>query len=97
MELQRPLDPSTRVSLAPAATRMLGADLYVNVGGATASVKCITGSGAELWSAFGQGLTIAEVAARHAARTGAPVAEVEADVLRFATVLVEANLAEPAW
>jgi hypothetical protein len=89
----RPIDTSSRVQLAPAATRRLGTDLYVNAGGATASVKCLTGSGPELWWAFGQGLSIAEAAALHAAGTPVPIAEVEAHVVRFVAVLVDANLA----
>ena len=97
MELQRPLDLSTRITLAPAATRALGPDLYINAGGAVASVKCLTGSGPELWRAFGGGLTIAEAAARHSESTGATPAEVQDNVLAFATTLVEADLAEATW
>jgi hypothetical protein len=97
VEAQRPIDSSARVRLAPAATRMLGADLFVNVGGATAPVKRLMGSGPELWWGFSQGLTIAEVAAQHQARTGVPYADVEARVQRFASELVDANLAELTW
>lgn len=96
MDQPRPLDASARVTLAPAATRRLGTDLYVNVGGANATVKCLTGSGPELWWSFGQGLTIAEAAALEAARTNTPVVEVEDHVLAFAAVLVEAGLGELA-
>jgi hypothetical protein len=97
MEEQSELDPTARIELVPAATRMLGPDLFVNAGGATSSVKCLTGSGPDLWWDFGRGLSIAEVAARHAVRTDVPAAELEAHVLEFASVLVEAELAVVAW
>ena len=42
------LDPSARLRIVPAATRMLGSDLLVNHGGATAPVQRLVGSGPEL-------------------------------------------------
>jgi hypothetical protein len=96
VQVQRPLGPADRVRLAPAATRTLGSDLYVNVGGATASVKCLTGSGPELWYAFEAGMTIAEVTQQQVLRTGAPSADVEAHVVQFAASLIDAGLATPA-
>jgi hypothetical protein len=88
------LEPSDRLRLARCATRRLGADLLVNVGGATGSVERLTGGGPELWGYFGAGLTIADAAARVAERTGAPVADVEPHVLDYAEALVGAGLAE---
>lgn len=97
MGAPRPPAPSRRVRLAPAATRMFGSDLLLSVGGATGPVKRLTGSGPELWRAFGQGDTIAEAAARVAARTGESPEELETHVAWFAAALVEEHLAEIAW
>lgn len=96
MVLSRPLGPDDRLHLAVAATRRLGADLLVNVGGATRSVERLTGSGPELWQSFGEGLTLGDTAFRLAERTGADLAVVEPHVVAFATRLVEADLAEVA-
>jgi hypothetical protein len=89
------LGPADRVRLVPCATRRLGADLLVNVGGATGRVERLTGVGPELWGYFGAGLTIAEAAARVAERVGDVAAGVESDVLDYAAALVRAGLAEP--
>ena len=95
MELRRPLDPSTRLKLVPAATRMLGSELLVNAGGAAAPVRRIEGTGPELWFAFERGLTIAEAATNISARANISVQDIEAIVLRFAAALVDADLAVP--
>lgn len=91
------LDRAVRLRLRPAASRRVGADLLVNVGGATASVQRINGAGPELWSAFAKGHTIAEAASALAEHTGSSSDEVERVVLAFATQLVQAGLAEPTW
>lgn len=96
MELTRALAPSDRLRLAPAATRALGPDLLVSVGGATRSVERLAGSGPDLWRSFGAGLTIGEAARHLAEQTGAAPARVEAHVVEFAAALVAAGLAEPA-
>lgn len=96
MATPRPLEPSDRIRLVPAATRVLGRDLLVNAGGATSPVERLAGTGPELWWSLARGLTIAEAATTLADRIGAPLVEVEAQVLQFATALVEARLAEPA-
>ena len=85
---------STRFRIAPAATRALGSDLLVNVGGATAPVERLMGSGSELWHLFAAGCTVSEAAARLAAREGAP-AGFEDTVLEFGASIVRAGLAEP--
>jgi hypothetical protein len=90
----RPLEPSDRLRLAQAATRELGSDLLVSVGGATRPVEQLRGSGPELWRAFGAGSTIGEAAALLAERTEAPEDAVEPHVLEFAASLVSAGLAE---
>jgi hypothetical protein len=95
VELRRSLDPSTRLKLVPAATRMLGSDLLVNAGGAAAPVRRIEGTGPELWFAFERGLTIAEAAANISARASMSLQDIEAIVLQFATALVDADLAVP--
>jgi Coenzyme PQQ synthesis protein D (PqqD) len=94
VEAPRPLDPSTRLRLAPAATRRLGSDLLVNAGGATAPVQRLMGTGAELWECFARGLSVGEAVTLLAQRTGAP-ADVERNVVEFGTALVRAGLAEP--
>ena len=96
MEAQRPIEGSTRFKLAPAATRLLGSDLLVNVGGATAPVQRLMGTGPELWHCFARGLTVAEAAAHLSTLEGAP-ADAEADVVAFGTSLVRAHLAKPVW
>ncbi len=93
MEAQQPIDLSTRFRLAPAATRMLGSDLLVNAGGATASVQRLLGTGPDLWWCFSHGYTVGEAAAHLATRDGAP-ADLEANVVAFGQSLVQANLAE---
>jgi hypothetical protein len=95
VELTRALSPASRLRLAPAATRAIGADLLVSVGGATRPVERLAGSGPELWRAFGDGLTIAEAARLLAERTGSPPERVEAHVLEFAATLIAGDLAEP--
>ncbi|HEX2562763.1 MAG TPA: PqqD family protein [Acidimicrobiales bacterium] len=94
MEGSRAIEPSDRLRLAPSATRRLGPDLLVSAGGATRPVERLTGSGPELWNAFGAGLTVGEAAARLAQRTGAALTTVEPHVLEFAEALVRAQLAE---
>lgn len=91
------LQGAVGLRLAPAASRMVGADLLVNVGGSTAFVQRIDGAGAELWSAFADGQTIAEASATLAERTGASPIEVRRVVFAFAAQLIQANLAEPTW
>ena len=93
VELKVALDPSARLRIVPAATRMLGSDLLVNIGGATAPVQRIVGSGPESWSAFEQGLSIAEATTEVSSQVGVAVPGIEANVLRFAAGLVEAGLA----
>lgn len=95
MELTRALAPADRLRLAPAATRAIGTELLISVGGATRPVERLAGSGPELWRAFGDGLTIAEAAHDLAKRTGAAPERVEAHVLEFAAALVAGDLAEP--
>jgi hypothetical protein len=92
----RALEPSDRLRLVPSATRRLGSDLLLSAGGATRPVERLTGSGPELWQSFAAGLTVGEVAARLAQRTGAAVTSVEPHVLAFAEALVRAQLAERA-
>jgi hypothetical protein len=94
VEGSRAIEPSDRLRLAPSATRRLGPDLLVSAGGATRPVERLTGSGPELWNAFGAGLTVGEAAARLAQRTGAALTTVEPHVLEFAEALVRAHLAE---
>jgi hypothetical protein len=89
------LGPADRLRLMPCATRRLGADLLVGVGGATGRVERLTGGGPELWSFFGAGLTVAEAASRVAERADTPAAGVESHVLDYAEALVRAGLAEP--
>jgi hypothetical protein len=96
MELTRALGPADRLHLRPAATRALGDDLLVSVGGATRPVERLAGSAPELWRSFGAGLSLGEAARQLAERTGAAPERVEAHVVRFATALVAADLAEPA-
>jgi hypothetical protein len=91
----RSLEVSDRLALVRCATRRLGPDLLVNVGGATSPVERLTGGGPELWGYFGAGLTVAEAAERVAARMDTPVAAVEPHVLDYADALVRAGLAEP--
>lgn len=94
MQPPRPLGPTDRLSLAMAATRLLGSDLLVNVGGATRPVERLTGSGPELWRSFAEGRSLGDAAAVLAEHTGADPAVVEPHVVAFATRLVEADLAE---
>jgi hypothetical protein len=94
VEAPRAFEPSDRLRLVPSATRRLGPDLLVSVGGATRPVERLTGSGPELWGSFAAGLTLGEAAARLAQRTGATLATVEPHVLEFAVALVDAGLAE---
>jgi hypothetical protein len=86
--------PADRLRLVPCATRRLGDDLLVNVGGATRPVERLTGIGPELWACLGAGLTIAEATARVAARTGATAGTIERQVVDYAEALVRAGLAE---
>jgi hypothetical protein len=88
------LGPADRLRLTPCATRRLGTDLLVSIGGATGRVERLTGGGPELWGYFGAGLTVAEASARIAERLGRPAAGVESDVLDYAEALVRAGLAE---
>lgn len=96
MAPSRPLGPDDRLHLAVAATRRLGGDLLVNVGGATRAVERLTGSGPELWQSFGEGLSLGDAAFRLAERTGADLEVVEPHVVAFATRLVDAELADLA-
>jgi len=90
-----PLDPSDRIRPVLAATRAVGHDLLVNVGGAAGSVCRLSGGGRELWWYFADGMTIAEAAAELAAHMEASTAEVAPTVEQFAAALVAAHLAEP--
>jgi hypothetical protein len=94
VEAARRIGRSTRFRLAPAATRLLGADLLVNAGGANAPVQRLMGTGPELWECFSRGLTVGEAVDHLAARPGAP-ADLEANVVAFGASLVSAGLAEP--
>lgn len=91
------IDRAVRLQLKPAATRMVGAELFVNAGGSTAPVQRLGGAGPELWAEFAAGRTIAEAAATLVARTGASPSEVEAVVQAFAQQLLHAELAETTW
>lgn len=93
---QSRLDAHSQLKLARAATRQLGADLLVNVGGASAPVERLSGNGPELWDAFRRGLTIHEAAVELARRTGVPAMDIEPHALAFADALVQASLAEPS-
>lgn len=97
MESPRILDPSVRLRLMPAATRRLGADLLVNVGGAEAPVHRLVGAGSELWWAFAAGLTLGEAAKYVGEQTNVSRLEVEQHVVAFAADLVRVGLAEPTW
>lgn len=88
------LDRDVRLTLAPAATRRVGADLLVNHGGATGPVRRLDGVGPQLWAAFADDQTIAQAAASMTERTGASGPDVERVVRTFATELVRAGLAE---
>jgi hypothetical protein len=57
-------------------------------------VHQLTGGGPALWHCFEEGLTLSEAVHQLAQHTGMPRAEVEAHVLRFASSLLEAQLAE---
>jgi hypothetical protein len=94
VEGSRALGPSDRLRLAPSATRRLGSDLLVSVGGATRPVERLTGTGPEVWQAFAAGLTVRDTATHLAERTGSPVTTVEPNVLEFAHALIRAGLAE---
>ncbi len=90
------LDRRSRLALVPAATRRVGGDLLVNVGGATAAVQRLGGAGPDLWEAFAGGASVAEAAVDLADRTRSSTEEVERVVLDFAQGLVRADLARPA-
>ena len=92
---QPDLGPSSRLEFRPAATRMIGADLLVNVGGATGLVQRLDGAGPEIWKAFAGGQTIAEAATTLADRAGTSPSQAVRIVHDFATELVRAGLAEP--
>jgi hypothetical protein len=96
MDSPRVLDPSQRLRLMPAATRRLGADLLVNVGGAEAPVHRLVGAGSDLWWAFAAGLTIREAATYVGGQATTTPDEVESQVVAFALDLVRVGLAEPA-
>lgn len=91
-----PLDRSTRLRLVPAATRTLGGESLISVGGATGSVKRLMGSGPELWRAFGRGETIAEVVSRLSDNSATSEADIDAHVTQFAAALIKDDLAEVA-
>lgn len=92
--VSRLLVPSDRLRLAPSATRALGPALLVSAGGATQPVHQLTGGGPALWRCFEEGLTLGEAAERLAQQTGTSLADLEPQVLSFASSLVEARLAE---
>ena len=92
---QLDLGPSTRLEFRPAATRMIGADLLVNVGGATGPVQRLDGAGPEIWKAFTGGQTIAEAATALAKRGGTSPSQAVRIVHDFAAELVRVGLAEP--
>jgi len=89
------LDASIRLRLAPAATRVVGDELLVNVGGATAPVQRLGGIGPYLWEEFAAGHSIGAVVERLRAVTDTPADRVERVVADFAASLVDADLAEP--
>jgi hypothetical protein len=92
--VSRPLVRTDRLRLAPSATRALGPELLVNAGGATQPVHRLRGGGPALWRCFEEGLTLGEAAEQLAHETGTGPADLEPHVLRFATSLIEARLAE---
>ena len=94
MDGSRPLSSTDRLRLAPSATRALGPQLLVSAGGATGPVHQLTGGGPALWRCFEEGLTLGDAAERLAAQTGMTRTDLEPHVLRFASLLVEARLAE---
>ena len=94
MATSRPLGTTDRLRLVPSATRRLGAELLVSAGGATRPVQLLSGVGPSIWRCLEEGLTLAEAVDRLARETGTTGADVEQDVLRFATSLVDARLAE---
>jgi len=73
---------------------MLGPDLLVSEGGATRRVQLLTGCGPDVWRCSEEGLTLGDAVDRLVRTTGASSTVVERDVLRFATSLVVAGLAE---
>ena len=89
------LDPSVRLRIAPAATRWVGNELLVNVGGATAPVHRLGGIGPYLWNEFVAGRTIGEVADSLQGATRAPAHKIEQVVRDFAAQLVDVDIAEP--
>ena len=91
-----PLLPPDRLKVPPSATRALGPDLLVNVGGATAPVHRLTGTGPALWRCFDEGRTLGDATEQVSRETGTAVADLEPHVQRFATWLLEARLAERA-
>ena len=90
-----PLEPGDRLRIPGTATRALGPDLLVNVGGATAPVHRLTGSGPALWRCFRDGSTLSDTTEQVAQDTGTTV-DLEPYVVRFATWLLDARLAERA-
>jgi len=82
-----------RLQLLPAATRRVGATLYVGRGGASEPVRRLDGAGPDLWAAFARGLTVAEAAAAVALHGSADLRDVERVVQIFATELVDSGLA----
>jgi hypothetical protein len=88
------LDASARLRVAPAATRLVGAELLVNTGGATAPVQRLGGIGPYLWQELASGRTIGELVDTLAEETGAPAERIHRVVVEFAARLVDADLAE---
>jgi hypothetical protein len=92
--MSRALGSSDRLRLARSATRTLGPYLIVSHGGATQRVKLFAGCGPSVWRCLEEGLTLGDAVDRLVRTTGSSTTLVEQDVLRFATSLVGAGLAE---
>lgn len=90
----RELSPSTRLVLRPAATRIVGDELFVSVGGAATPVRRLNGLAPMLWEAFARGRSIAEAAQDLANRAGASPSRTMPLVHDFAMELVRNDLAE---
>ena len=68
----------------------------MNVGGATAPVRILSGLAPQLWVEFGENRTLGEASARIAEQSGTAVDDVLSRALELATALIELDLAERA-
>lgn len=94
MAVQEHERPRERLLIRAAATRPIGEDLLVSAWGADGPIERLSGSGPHLWQSFRDGASVEEAADDVVSRTGRPVAQVEAEVRRFASELVAAELAD---